>query len=178
MRITHVLFIVFALLFGCKDAEKKSAESTTNTNITTYYLIRHAEKDRSDPENSDPSLTEIGKARAQQWARYFDTIALDAVYSTKYLRTYMTAAPTAERKQLEILPYDPNNLNDSLFQASTKNKAVLVVGHSNTTPALVNKILGLPKYQDLDDNDNSTLFVVEKRKTFTVVDERKVPLNQ
>lgn len=28
--------------------------------VTTYYLIRHAEKDRADPSNRDPHLTVAG----------------------------------------------------------------------------------------------------------------------
>jgi broad specificity phosphatase PhoE len=176
MRWTPYLIIVFTLLFSCNTTEKKTSDPKENSSITTYYFIRHAEKDRSDPDNPDPTLTEEGSARAEQWARYFDTITLDAVYATKYKRTYLTAAPTAQSKHLEVLPYDPSNLNDAAFQADTQQKKVLVVGHSNTTPAFVNKIIGVPKFKDMDDNDNSTLYVVEVHRTGKMVDIRKVPL--
>ena len=32
--------------------------------ISTYYLIRHSEKDRSNPENPDPELNQKGLGRA------------------------------------------------------------------------------------------------------------------
>ena len=49
---------------------------------------------------------------------------------------------------------------DSIFQQETKGKTVLVVGHSNTTPAFVNKILAEEKYKDIDDNNNANLYIV------------------
>ena len=49
---------------------------------------------------------------------------------------------------------------DSIFQVNTKGKTVLVVGHSNTTPVFANKILGEKKYENMDDNDNSSLYIV------------------
>ena len=133
---------------------------TPKEEITTYYLIRHAEKDRSDANNSNPSLTIKGEQRAQNWAEYFKSIPIDAVYSTKYYRTVETATPTAKTKKLDVLFYDPRNMYDSIFQKDTKGKSILIVGHSNTTPVFVNKILGEKKYEFMDDNDNSSLFIV------------------
>ena len=49
---------------------------------------------------------------------------------------------------------------DSIFRSETKGKTVLVVGHSNTTPVFANKILGEKKYENMDDNDNASLFIV------------------
>ena len=37
---------------------------------------------------------------------------------------------------------------------------MLIVGHSNTIPQLVNKLIGEEKFEDMDDSDNSTLFKV------------------
>ena len=46
------------------------------------------------------------------------------------------------------------------FQQKTKGKTVLIVGHSNTTPAFVNAILKNKKYGDLPDDENGGLFIV------------------
>ena len=35
--------------------------------ITTYYFIRHAEKDRSNPSEKNMHLTDEGYKRAQNW---------------------------------------------------------------------------------------------------------------
>lgn len=134
--------------------------SCSSENTSTYYLIRHAEKDRSNELNTNPSLNFEGENRAQNWANYFENKHLDAVYSTKYFRTVETATPTAMTQELKIKYYDPRNMYDSIFQAETKGKTVLVVGHSNTTPIFANKILGEEKYEDMDDNDNASLYIV------------------
>lgn len=134
--------------------------SCTSDENTTYYLIRHAEKDRTEKNNKNPNLSDKGLERAKKWAKYFDLIDLDAVYSTNYNRTMQTAKPTADSKYLKIINYDPKKIYDSIFQANTKGKTVLVVGHSNTTPVFVNKILGKKRYEWMKDNDNSSLFIV------------------
>ena len=148
--------------------------SCTSKETTTYYLIRHAEKDRTDKTNRNPNLNEKGKERAKKWATYFKNISLDAVYSTKYNRTMQTVKPTAESKKLEILNYDPRKMNDSIFKKSTKGKTVLVVGHSNTTPVFANKILGKKKYEFMDDHDNASLYIVTISKHKKTSEVRKI----
>ncbi|MDD7914012.1 SixA phosphatase family protein [Polaribacter ponticola] len=134
--------------------------SCTSEKTTTYYLIRHAEKDRSDITNRNPNLNFDGEKRAQNWSNFFKEISLDAVYSTKYNRTIQTATPTSQDKKIEIQFYNPNNLYDSVFKENTKGKVVLIVGHSNTTPAFANAILEENKYNDMDDKDNASLFII------------------
>jgi broad specificity phosphatase PhoE len=43
---------------------------------------------------------------------------------------------------------------------SKKGKTVLIVGHSNTTPALVNLALGEDKYEQLDESAYGNIFIV------------------
>lgn len=126
-------------------------EKTHLGKTTTYYLIRHAEKDTSDKEDKDPHLSEAGKTRADKWAKHFEGIALDAVYSTNYNRTKETATPTAKSKNLELTFYDPRNMDAKEFMAQTEGKTVLIVGHSNTTPMFTNAILGEKKYEMMQD---------------------------
>ena len=144
-----LLLAVFSLFSACNSEE-----------MTTYYLIRHAEKDRTNKANRDPNLNKKGQERVKIWTNYFENIDLDAVYSTEYKRTMQTAKTIAENKSLEIQNYDPLKMYDAFFQKETKEKKVLIVGHSNTTPSFVNKILGEKKYKNMNDRDNSTLYIV------------------
>jgi len=140
--------------------------------VTTYYLIRHAEKRRSNPNDKNPELTNAGLKRAQKWSNTFKDIAFDAVYSTNYKRTLMTAQPTANAKNLEIQTYQPNNMDMDAFFKATKGKQVLVVGHSNTTPFMANALVGEMKYQNMDDTNNAGLYIVtitEDSKTSTLI---------
>ncbi len=157
MRNILLLSFAIILVFSCKTEKKEENSSTPES--TVYYLIRHAEKDRS-ALGQDPSLTNIGLERATNWAKIFTPIKFDQIYSTEYKRTQQTALPTASEKNLEIQSYDPDNLYNEVFKTKTKGKTVLIVGHSNTTPALVNTIFGEQKYDQINDRDNGKLFIV------------------
>lgn len=148
---------IFFLLLISLSTVKIHAQ---DKDVTTYYLIRHAEKVRVDPSNKNPHLTEKGQSRAQNWSTVFKNITFDLVYSTNYNRTIQTATPTANENNLEIQLYNPKVLFDNDFQLKTKGKTVLVVGHSNTTPQFVNKIIEEEKYVDIDDSNNSNLYIV------------------
>lgn len=155
MKRTAFLKYLFLLVFSASTTISFAQEE-----ITTYYFIRHAEKDRSDATNKNPNLTEKGQARAQDWATILKDIPFDAVYSTNYNRTQQTATPTAKEHNLDVLEYDPRTLYNDDFKTATQGKTVLVVGHSNTTPAFVNTVLKERKYPDIDDNNNGNLYVV------------------
>ncbi len=157
MKKIFFLLALITVVVSCKSDKKE--ESKTNVETTVYYLIRHAEKDRNTSVK-DPGLTEKGLKRAENWANIFKDIPLDLVYSTNYKRTIETALPTANSKDLKVKSYDPRNLYDQKFKKETKGKTSLIVGHSNTTPAFVNTILGEQKYDKINDKDNGKLYIV------------------
>ena len=128
--------------------------------VTTYYFVRHAEKDRTDKTNSNPELTEKGMQRAVQWNRTLQYVDFDAVYSTSYKTTLSTAKPIAVAHRLEVQFYNPRQPYSEDFKKATSGKNVLVVGHSNTIPQFVNAIIGEKKYPQIQDENNSNLYVV------------------
>lgn len=128
--------------------------------VTTYYFIRHAEKDISDPANKDPELTEEGIKRAGKWAEVFKEVPFDLIFSSDFKRTRSTAKRVADSQKKEVLIYSASRLNDPDFQKKTKGKTVLVIGHSNTNPEFVNYILEEKKYEDIDDEESGSLFIV------------------
>jgi broad specificity phosphatase PhoE len=157
-----VLVLLLAIsILSCKDDKKEKIEDPVATAISTFYFIRHAEKDRSDPENSDPELSQSGLGRAMHWNKILRDAELDAIYSTDYQRTAMTAAPTSVDMDLDVQYYDPRVIDINEFKNENLNKNVLVVGHSNTTPDFVNKMIGEEKYEAMDDDDNGSLFIVQ-----------------
>ncbi|MBO6606774.1 phosphoglycerate mutase family protein [Psychroserpens sp.] len=143
---------------------------TASTETTHFYLIRHAEKDKSNPENRNPHLTEKGQERALKWREIFKHIEFDAVYSTQYHRTIETATPTAKANNLDIQFYDPRKLYSEAFKSATQGKTVLIVGHSNTTPAFVNAIIGQDKYKSIDESNNGNLYIISINDA-TIIDK-------
>ena len=146
------LLLIFILVF--------TSSACSSSEVTIYYFIRHAEKLRIDKTDQNPKLSEAGLKRADAWREIFSNVNLDAVYSTDYSRTKLTAKPTADSKNLPILLYDPSDMYSDSFQRETSGQTVLVVGHSNTTNVFANKALGEEKYGQIDDNNNSNLYIV------------------
>lgn len=155
-----ILLTGFIFLQSCKE-EQPVTFIKADSGITTFYLIRHAEKDRSNPEDADPELNQKGLGRAMHWAEVLKDADIDAIYSTDYARTSMTAAPISVKNNIDVQYYDPRTLELEQFKTENINKNILVVGHSNTTPQMVNMLLGDEKYQALDDNENGALFIVK-----------------
>lgn len=148
-----ILLVLFLISININVIAQE--ESTTK-----YFFMRHAEKDRSDKTNKNPELTEIGLNRANFWRDVLSNVPFDMVYSTNYKRTIQTAQPTADKNNLEIIFYDPRDMFNEEFQKNTKGKNVLVVGHSNTTWVFANKVIDEEKYSEIEDNNNSNLYIV------------------
>lgn len=162
MKIFRTLFLGIALLLLGSCKEKATIDVAPEPmEISTYYLIRHAEKDRSNPEEIDPELTQRGLGRAMHWAEILNDVALDAIYTTDYNRTEMTAAPTAVKQDLTPQYYDPETIDLEQFKFLNSGKNTLVVGHSNTTPEMVNQLIGEDRYSAMEDTDNGSLFIVK-----------------
>lgn len=151
MKYAGLWILLLTLLTSCADE---------NDSTTTYYLIRHAEKERGPDAGDDPALTATGKERADFWATYFMAKKIDAVYSTNTLRTRATAAPTAEEFGLSIFDYNPKDLYSAQFQKETAGLNVLIVGHSDTTPEFVNKIIGRSRFSPINDAEYGTVYRV------------------
>nr|WP_294936842.1 histidine phosphatase family protein [uncultured Flavobacterium sp.] len=129
----------------------------SQSNTTTYYLIRHAEK----VDNSgNPDLSEIGLNRAQNWNKIFNNITFDGIYSTNYKRTVQTVTPLAQKNDKEIIIYDHKTIVIPQFKKDTSGKTVLIVGHSNTIPNIVNQLIDKKIYSDIEDNTFGDLFIV------------------
>ena len=130
-----------------------SGQQTT----TTYYFIRHAEK----VDNSkNPDLSEKGLERAKLWQTILSDVKLDQIYSTDYKRTIQTVNVIATEKGIPITIYNPKMIDRTTFVNENLGKKVLVVGHSNTTPAFVNQIINEKMYTDIDDNTFGNLYIV------------------
>ena len=108
-----------------------------------FVIVRHAEKvlDGSD----DPALTAAGHARARAIAEWLAESDLVAVYSTDTRRTRETAEPTARSHHLPVALYDGSQPADAFAARLRKTHSagtVLVVGHSNTAPAIAAALCG------------------------------------
>ena len=124
------------------------------------YLIRHAEKVRTDKSDRDPDLNNKGFIRAENWKDYFFDKDISKIYSTNYKRTIRTVKPLAENKNLEIIIYSSDDIVYQDFLNSSVGENTVVVGHSNTIPDFVNNLINEDHYDQIDDLTNSNLYIV------------------
>ena len=131
--------------------------------VTTVYLVRHAEK-AAQPAN-DPPLTSAGEERARALAAALRDAGVEAIITTQLLRTRETARPLAEL--LHVVPEVVRAGGPSREHAKAVAEAVrvhagqtvLVVGHSNTVNQIIEQ-LGGPKLPDICDNAYANIFVL------------------
>lgn len=116
------------------------------------YLVRHTETQLPPYADSPPNpyLSEIGLARAASLADRLAAAGLDRVFSTEYRRTWTTALPVAHAAGLAVESYDPRDLEAFAAQLRAMTGTILVVGHSNTTPMLV-EALGAEPGEPIDE---------------------------
>jgi len=136
------------------------AFSIPENDCSTFYLIRHAEKVRTDKSDRDPALNEKGIIRALNWKEYFIDKDISKIYSTNYKRTIETVKPLQEAMGLATILYSPSSIDYKDFISSNKGEIVLVVGHSNTIPNFVNELINKEIYTQIDDLNNSNLYIV------------------
>lgn len=121
------------------------------------YLVRHAE--RAEDGTRDPPISEAGHERARLLAGMLADAGLTHVHTTDYKRTRSTAGPTAAAAGLEMQLYDPSDLEAFARRLRATPGRHLVLGHSNTTPALVDALGGEPG-EPIDELEYDRLYVV------------------
>jgi len=145
------------------DAAARRVTSPQDAGGSVIYLVRHAETagDRAmDP--SDPPLSEAGEARAAALADALADAGLTSILSTDLQRTRATAAPVAAATGLEVQMYDPSDqpaMRALLERLGSDGGRHLIVGHSNTTPALV-RMLGGDPMSPISESEYDRLYVV------------------
>ncbi len=150
MKSIHTGLLLIALLLACQACQ-----------TTHYFLVRHAEKRDSSP---DTPLSETGWDRALALRNQLLGHRIDLVYASRFLRTRQTAQPLADALNKPVVTYQPDT-TQALVKTLQKmeGKRILVVGHSNTIPALVSGLSG--DTVTIADNDYDNLFVVRIRST-------------
>lgn len=148
MRPTLACLLVFLLLLPvlpCRLAAQ---------NETLVFLVRHAERADDGPAENrmamdphmaeDPPLSVAGAERAALLAEMLSDAGITHIHSTDYRRTRETAEPTAYAAGIDIALYNAADLAGFAEELSSTPGRHLVVGHSNTTTALVEALGGDP----------------------------------
>jgi len=144
-----VMLAIFTLALG-GNAMAHSTETFT------IFVTRHAEK---VPDQVDPGLSDKGQQRADNLAVLLQHTKLEQIFATKYKRTQETAAPVATKFNLPVTTYAASDSEALAKELLAKQRNTLVVGHSNTVPALV-KLLGGDDFE-LSERDYGDVFMLQ-----------------
>jgi phosphohistidine phosphatase SixA len=141
------------------DGASEARTTARTSRATTIILVRHAEKASTD--DIDPPLSDAGFARAKTLARVLDTSGVSAVYATEFRRTQQTVGPLAERRGLTVTKIassdTPRLVSD--IRSQHAGQVVLVAGHSNTIPQII-QALGGGAVAPIDESDFGNMFIV------------------
>lgn len=153
-RAASVVLAIAAVALATRSASAASADSTT-----TVFIVRHAEKDTTVAGNDQP-LSKAGLERAHLLAHALGHAEISTVFVTEWQRTRSTAEPIARvlKDTLHVLRGRDNAAHAERIRRETRGTA-LVVGHSNTVPALVTALTGKP-VPPIRDEEYDRLYVV------------------
>lgn len=165
MRPMTVALAAIAMLTGACAANNATESALSAKSEQQVFIVRHLEKGPGE----DPALTLQGRARAQRLAQLLSSAPIAAVFATPTRRALETAKPVADRHYLPISTYDPRNPDPLVRSVLAGPGSVLIVGHSNTVPDLVERFGG-PRPEAIGDDDYGTVFIVvpSTRKVRTV----------
>lgn len=124
----------------------------------TIFVVRHAE--RASAEGDSP-LSEVGTARAERLAAMLADAGITHAFSTEFVRTRSTVAPTAARAAIEPTVVPGRDLNTLIAQLRSlpAGSRALVAGHSNTVAVIVARLTG-KTVAALTEADYDRLYVV------------------
>jgi phosphohistidine phosphatase SixA len=137
----------------------------TSCSTSTYYIVRHAEKRLNEGDN--PALTQQGMKRAEDLNTYFGNNKPNKIFVSTFLRTQLTAAPTATAAGVSAVIIKQNNTDSLNFfilgLSLLDKKKVLVVSHTDAIPKII-KGLCNTDINPIAENDYDNLYIIRLRK--------------
>ncbi|MGH8496408.1 MAG: SixA phosphatase family protein [Gammaproteobacteria bacterium] len=155
LLIPIVSFVVVALAVAWFFDEQATS---------TVIIVRHAEKAAKPAD--DPGLSPAGKLRAQWLADMLEDIdvveGLDAIYVSEARRTRETAMPLANRLDLPIHEMPAADVSGLVKRIEDEHKSdiVLIVGHSDTVPALIREFGGSKNVPEIEEHEYSNVYIL------------------
>ncbi len=159
----HIL-VSISVAASTQATESVPAAAAATAHDQLIVLVRHAEK--ASDQGDDPALTEAGTARANGLKMALSDAGVGAIITTEWQRTRLTGAPLARTLGIEPIvvgtaqgesAQHPQKVADTVRAQSAD--VVLVVGHSNTVPAIV-LALGGPDVGKIGDDDYGNLYLL------------------
>ena len=134
-----------------------------SASTTTIIVMRHAEKAALPAE--DPPLSAVGEARAKALAQILaqapEEFRIQGIFVSEFRRTQDTVRPLANRLGVPVIvvPAADTALVAERARDEYRGGRVLIVGHSNTVPEIVEKLSG-HKIPAMAENEYGIVYVI------------------
>jgi len=147
LLLAIVIVIVYLVYFCCFYS------------VTTVILVRHAEV--STMQSQDPPLNAAGQERAQTLVHVAGEADVTVIYATQYNRTQQTVQPLATHLGLPVNLVDAMDIEGIVDQVLSdySGEIVLIVGHSNTIPQIIEEFGGEP-IPPIGEGEFDNMFIV------------------
>ncbi|TDR16362.1 winged helix-turn-helix domain-containing protein [Marinicella litoralis] len=130
----------------------------SKSNVTQIYILRHTEK--ADETSENPVLSPAGIARAKYWKKVLQHTSFDQVFTTEFKRNIQTANLIASNSSVKPEMYYPMSFDVVNFMNQIKGQTVLIIGHSNTIPDMVNRLINETKYPPMSHQNYNILYTI------------------
>jgi probable phosphoglycerate mutase len=160
-----LLILAAPLLAGCASQSPPTpvAAFEPMARVPTIYISRHMRKAAGD----DPSLSAAGAGEAVRLAELLKDRGIVAIFVTATKRSRETAQPLATATGAPVETYDPRDNAGLAKRAAAIPGSILIVGHSNTVPAIVAAVGGTPP-GPMTEEEFGRIFAVERATGKTV----------
>jgi phosphohistidine phosphatase SixA len=155
MRFILAIAFISLLSSGC-------AQQMVFGENAKIYLVRHAEKE----QGADPLLTQEGNKRAGDLLRTLKNKDIRRIYVAEYKRTQNTGDSLRIQLGIDTVHYLADTTGDDLAKKIIEHHdvdaAILVIGHSNTIPKIIQR-LALAGYPGdyIPDKEFDNLFLLQ-----------------
>lgn len=135
-----------------------SIKKESQSNVTQIYILRHAEKESATEEN--PDLSELGIKHASYWKKVLQHIKFERVFTTDFIRNIKTAEILSSDLSIKPEIYYPMSFDILNFIKEIQGQKVLIIGHSNTIPDMVNRIINETIYPPMSHKNYNLLYQI------------------
>jgi broad specificity phosphatase PhoE len=136
------------------------------TSAATIVFVRHAE--REGGMSPDVPLSPPGEQRAQQLAEMLKDAGVQRIFVTEVRRTQQTAEPLAAQLHMKPTVASSKDVDGlvSQLRGLGESETVLVVGHANTLPQIIEKLAGsaVPAFPDSEFDRMTVVFTASGGK--------------
>ena len=148
-RVFTCALLVWISLAGC------GVEAQT---VKTVYVVRHSEK---AAQYGDPELSRAGRVRSLALSHVLERARIIGLFATQYRRTRQTLQPLSVRHGVPIETIGAAAVEELIgrIRAVVGPGSIVVAGHSNTVPGIVQRLTGV-EIEEIAETHYDSLFQV------------------